>query len=309
MPVFCFLSLFWSGSRNVVKLLSAVRATGCTSSAAVLGQKGFPSSCDGFSNVFFNSLKVSQISHIKTLHHSWPSNAPTSIVVLCLFKMYYTLFFIRKQYSRMVLFMRYVLKWPHQHQRLRLNSSASVSMIGSFPNAVMCEGWGHEVRPVFCRVIKITSRGTFSSVFFFPLFPGTFVFFLHRHEWQRFPTLANFFVSLLAVETTVQCSWMHKQALSAFLSHVPLLFLTFPPILSPRAPPPERLTCTPHTSQCLSHLISPILSLTLFSSPLSSYLPHLMPVPLSPFSPSLVCRQLRDWAQKHPIHHPTLHPP
>lgn len=39
-----------------------------------------------------------------------------------------------------------MLKWPQQHQQLWPNSSASLTMIGSFSNPIMCEGWGHEVR-------------------------------------------------------------------------------------------------------------------------------------------------------------------
>lgn len=226
-----------------------VRAAGRTFSAGVLGQKGpesFPPHVMLFKKKCFSlsALKVSQISHIKTLHHSWPSNAPTpvSIVMPCLFKMYYTLFFIRKQYSRMVLFMPYVLKWPHQHQQLRLSSSASVSMIGSFPNPIMCEGWGHEVRSVFCRVIKITNRGNF-------LFFSWDICFLFPLTWMAT-------ISYISQLLCLFVGWRDNGAvfLNAQVVSLSFPFLTFPSSSSPprpfshlTPPPPSRLTCAPHT--------------------------------------------------------------
>lgn len=139
-------------------------------------------------------------------------------------------------------------------------------MIGSFSNPIMCEGWGHEVR-----------SASSLALFFSYCFGGIFVF-VHAHECQRFPTLANVFVSVLAEETTVQCSWMHKQSLFPFLSHIPPsppLFLTSKPILSPLSS--QYLTCTPHVEQWRSHLLCAILSPLLFSSPLFGYLSYLTP--------------------------------
>lgn len=150
----------------------------------------------------------------------------------------------------------------------------------------------------------------FSRPLFFLFFWRHFFVFVHAHECQRFPTLANVFVSVLAEETMVQCSWMHKQSLFPFLSHIPPsppLFLTSKPILSPLSS--QYLTCTPHAEQWRSHLLCAILSPSLFSSPLFGYLSY-----LTPFLHHL---SLLHWfvdscgarAQKHPIHHPALHPP
>lgn len=79
---------------------------------------------------------------------------------------------------------------------------------------------------------------------------------------------------------------------------------------SPSPVPPPRAShlhcyCPPRVSL----IFSPQCYLP--SSFLPLYLHHLAPQAtlLSPFSPSVVCRQLIDWTQKHPIHHPELHPP
>lgn len=211
----------------------------------------------------FSALKVSEISHIKILHHGWPSNAPTSLpfVMLCLFKKCIIHYFSLESST---------VEWlPHQHQWVRLNSSVSVSMIGSFPNPIMCEGWGHEVRLVFCWVIKITKPAF--SLFFFPLF-SPFVIFFHWRERQRFPTLVNFFVSLCTVhkETMLPCSWMHNLVSLSFLcSRSPSRASPLRPFshLTAPLPPPPPLCVSPvlPTSQRSSHLTLPyFISLPLF---------------------------------------------
>lgn len=79
---------------------------------------GFESKVGKVSGVFplmwclFNvlsALKVSEISHIKTLHHSWPSGAPTSASIVmqchlkCIILFFLNVFFIRN--SPMVVLM------------------------------------------------------------------------------------------------------------------------------------------------------------------------------------------------------------
>lgn len=72
----------------------------------------------------------------------------------------------------------------------------------------------------------------------------------------------------------MQCSWMHKQSFSPFLpSHSsPLHSFSHPPCLLPMC-----LTCTPLLTVFLS--TPPGFISHLFPSPLSHYLPHLMPLP------------------------------
>lgn len=120
---------------------------------------------------------------------------------------------------------------------------------------------------------------------FFPLSFFPFVVFFHWHERQRFPTLVNFFVFLCTVLRRQRCSVLECTSSLSLLS-----LLTFPSCSSPLhpfshltatlPPPPSCVSPVLPTSQCFSHLLSPILSLFLLSSPLSGHPPS----PPAPFS-------------------------
>lgn len=223
----------------------------------------------------------------------------------------------------MLLFMRYLLKWPRQHWRLRLNSSASVSMIGSFPDPVMCEGWGHEVRSVFLPSDQNYQPVHFLFCFFF-LFFSSFsrdICFLLPLTWMATISYISQLLCLFVGCVDNGAVFLNAQVVSLSLSpfshspplpHLSTHSLTSRSTSPPPPPPPPRPA---------SHLYSPHLTVSL-SSPLpyfislSSFLPLYLAISLTswPFLSHLsllhwFCRQQRDWAQKHPIHHPTLHPP
>lgn len=170
-------------------------------------------------------------------------------------------------------------------------------MIGSFSNPIMCEGWGHEV------------RSASSLTLFFLIFLEAFFCFCPC-TWMSTISYISQRLCLCVGWRDNGAVFLNAQSLFPFLSHIPPfppLFLTSKPILSPLSS--QYLTCTPHAEQWRSHLLCAILSPSLFSSPLFGYLSY-----LTPFLPhlSLLHRFVDSCgarAQKHPIHHPALHPP
>ncbi len=150
----------------------------------------------------------------------------------------------------------------------------------------------------------------FCFFFFFLSFPPDVCFLLPR-TWMATIFYISQLLCLFVGFGDNGAVFLNAQVVSlSFLS-----FLTFPTSSSPLHPS-SHLTSPPRASPVLPALHS----VSLISSPLfylpSPFLPLYLaislttcPFSLSPFSPSLVCRQLRDWAQKHPIHHPALHPP
>lgn len=180
--------------------------------------------------------------------------------------------------------------WTHQHRSLWLAHFQTPSCV---------KVWGHEVSSVFSRVIKITSQATFSLSLSLPLRSGAFVLFIFLFIWRAWMSMIPCISQLICLSAAVFSS----AQVVPFLSHIPLSLFPQTPFLFVTSP----ISRTLFLSSSLSTFIFCFLSFFSFF-----YQAIYLTLPLfssSPFSSSLVCGQLRDRAQKHPIHHPALHPP
>lgn len=163
--------------------------------------------------------------------------------------------------------------WIHQHPSVWLAhfQTPSCVKVEATRSAVCSAEWSK----IPTGALSLLPLSLFFNVFFSFSWDIGFLPPPHWHEQQSFPTLANFFASLLAEQTTMQCSWMHKYP----VSH--LFFFTSSPYRPIPSPPvPRHLTCTPRTSQCPSHLLSLTLSLLiLFFFPFIRWSPSHPPPP------------------------------
>lgn len=263
----------------------------------------FSSSCDGFLIFFFFALKVFQISHLKTLHHSWPSNAPSqvSIVMLCHLKCIIHYFLLESSTVECFSLCDIKVATPTPTALAELISICQYDWLISKPHHV----WRLRPRGHVCVLPSDQNyqAGHFLFCFFLS---GTFVFL--------FPPTWMATISYISQLLCLFVGWKDNGAvfLNAQVVSLSFSFLTFPSSSSPLHP-------FPHLT---SHLYSPHFTVSLSSPPpprfisLPLFFPFiwLSPLTSSPFLShySLLhwfADRLRDWAQKHPIHHPTLHPP
>ena len=189
----------------------------------------------------FSVLKGPSNITYQDWHPSWPSTAPTLVFIV--FLKYNIHYFSLESCTveRFSLFDVYYSGhtntdgWAHQHPSVWLAHFRS-------PPCVKVEA----VRSGLCSAewSKLPS-----GHFPFHSFP-VFFSFLHWHERQCVLKLDNFFV--WSVDCAVEALF-NAPLVSPLFSHVPLLFLTPTPILSPHTP--MCLTCAPHFTMFLSSLL------------------------------------------------------